>query len=161
MRKDILWARIGILVLVLWISLTTYKLYRRSAVLTVSPLASDPYYKMLPTPDERKQELGRGTWTFLHNVAAKYSAYPTREEQSNALKLVDLITKLFPCPSCREHFAKLVEGFPPKVGSHEEFATWMCEAHNMVNERLGKQAFDCKRLDERWDCGCVPPEAHK
>jgi len=26
----------------------------------------------------------------------------------------------------------------------------MCEMHNEVNERLGKDIFDCSRVDERW-----------
>lgn len=153
MRKEVLWIRLILVLAVLWLSLTTYKTIRRMGGKEKASL--DAYYSKPVTPEERRQELGRSTWTFLHNVAAKYPAYPTRDEQSGALKLIDLLTKLFPCAECRGHFTKLVEGFPPKVGSQEEFSRWMCEAHNIVNKRLGKRIFDCARLDDRWDCGCT------
>jgi Erv1 / Alr family len=147
MRKDTLWIRLLLAVAVLWIVLTTYKIYKR--------MPGDPFYDMPRAKAERRAELGRGTWTFLHIVAAKYPVFPTREEQANVLKLVDLLTKLFPCEDCRGHFAKLVGELPPKVANQDEFSTWLCEAHNIVNKRLGKRAFDCKKLDKRWDCGCA------
>ena len=31
-----------------------------------------------------------------------------------------------------------------------DLAKWMCETHNEVNERLGKPAFDCFKVNERW-----------
>lgn len=31
-----------------------------------------------------------------------------------------------------------------------DLSLWMCQAHNHVNERLGKEPFDCKKVDERW-----------
>jgi len=42
---------------------------------------------------------------------------------------------------------------PPKVGTRQDFAQWMCEMHNSVNERLRKPAFDCSKVDERWRDG--------
>lgn len=159
MRKEGAWTRILLALLVLWVVATSYKFYRRSPlgqrVRVESRLGGDADYYIKPTtPELIRRELGRATWTFLHTVAAKYPAFPTREEQANALKLITLLTKLFPCSECRGHFTRLVEGFPPRVGSHEEFSIWMCEAHNIVNKRLNKPVFDCSRLDERWDCGC-------
>jgi FAD-linked sulfhydryl oxidase len=29
----------------------------------------------------------------------------------------------------------------------------MCEAHNRVNEKLGKEKFDCTKTFERWKDG--------
>ena len=39
---------------------------------------------------------------------------------------------------------------PPDTTSRKNFSRWMCEMHNEVNERLGKDIFDCSRVDERW-----------
>lgn len=42
---------------------------------------------------------------------------------------------------------------PPQVQSRTEFTRWMCEMHNEVNERLGKELFDCSKVDQRWRDG--------
>jgi len=41
----------------------------------------------------------------------------------------------------------------PRVSSRDEFGRWMCEAHNAVNEKLGKEKFNCDRWEERWRTG--------
>jgi mitochondrial FAD-linked sulfhydryl oxidase len=41
-----------------------------------------------------------------------------------------------------------------RVGSRAEFGKWMCDAHNEVNRKLGKELFDCNRWEERWRTGC-------
>ena len=40
-----------------------------------------------------------------------------------------------------------------RTQSREEFGRWMCEAHNDVNRKLGKQEFDCSKWEERWRTG--------
>ena len=161
MRKDHVVRRTVVVVVSIWVILTGYKLTRK--ILSISSLShsmnskgvsTNGYYTMPKTKEERRNELGRSTWTLLHTVAAKYPVKPTREDKTNAIHLIDLLTKIFPCEECRGHFKQLVQGFPPKVSSQEEFSTWMCEAHNIVNRRLNKPVFDCRRLDDRWDCGC-------
>jgi len=42
---------------------------------------------------------------------------------------------------------------PPKVETRQDFEQWMCQLHNSVNERLGKEAFDCSKVEERWRDG--------
>ena len=42
-----------------------------------------------------------------------------------------------------------------QTGSREEVGQWMCDVHNIVNERLGKPHFDCTKLAETWNCGCA------
>ena len=44
-------------------------------------------------------------------------------------------------------------GNEPRVRGRSEFGRWMCEAHNEVNEKLGKKTFDCGRWEERWRTG--------
>jgi len=35
-----------------------------------------------------KEELGRGTWTFLHTLAAQWPQQPTRQQQKDLTSLV-------------------------------------------------------------------------
>jgi FAD-linked sulfhydryl oxidase len=34
-----------------------------------------------------------------------------------------------------------------------ELSQWLCRIHNEINRRLGKQEFDCSKVDERWRDG--------
>ncbi|EIJ89648.1 hypothetical protein NEPAR06_1782 [Nematocida parisii] len=159
MRKERILVKVFLGIVILWCVLTGYKMIRRrysdvNDRRLHSAKDSDSFYSMPKTKEERKAELGRGTWALIHTIAAKYPPDAGREHQGNLIKFIDLLTKLFPCDECRSHFKKLVDTFPPKVSSREEFAGWACQAHNIVNKRLGKQEFNCSRLDDRWDCGC-------
>lgn len=103
---------------------------------------------------EIRNELGRSTWTLLHTLAAVYPGVPSSQHKKDVISFIYLLSKLYPCGDCAQHFQKLLEGMPPKVNNHDEFAAWMCNAHNVVNKRLGKGSFECGRVDERWECGC-------
>jgi hypothetical protein len=39
-----------------------------------------------------------------------------------------------------------------RVETRKELCTWICEQHNLVNQKLGKPVYSCdmKALDERW-----------
>lgn len=104
-------------------------------------------------PDESpptKEELGRRAWTLLHTMASNFPDKPTIEQSEKAEKFIELVGDLYPCSECADHFRELIEKHPPRTESRKEFSQWMCEAHNIVNERLGKPTFDCSVVDERW-----------
>ena len=44
---------------------------------------------------------------------------------------------------------------PPQVSTRDKFLRWTCEVHNRVNEKLGKEQFDCgiENLLKRWRKG--------
>jgi hypothetical protein len=49
---------------------------------------------------------------------------------------------------CRRH--------PPAVRSQQELQQWTCHVHNVVNQSLGKPAFNCDVVGARWsplECG--------
>ena len=110
---------------------------------------------------ESRNELGKGTWTFLHILAATYPLNPTPEVIQDHKLLFQLLPRLYPCPDCRVHMRQMFHELPPKLESRTDFVHWVCEAHNRVNIRLNKPVFDCSKHDERWDCGCniVPGQA--
>jgi FAD-linked sulfhydryl oxidase len=102
-----------------------------------------------------KEDLGRATWTFLHTFAAQYPDEPTRRQERDAKELIMILTRMYPCGECAEHFAEIVRAHPPDCSSGLALQRWMCAVHNQVNASLGKPWFDCAKVDERWsklDC---------
>jgi hypothetical protein len=48
---------------------------------------------------------------------------------------------------------------PVEANGRFEAMHYMCYLHNLVNERLGKEIFDCKIVEDMWGrkgCGCDP-----
>ncbi|XP_041013788.1 FAD-linked sulfhydryl oxidase ERV1 [Juglans microcarpa x Juglans regia] len=97
-----------------------------------------------------KEELGRATWTFLHTLAAQYPDNPTRQQKKDVKELIAILSRMYPCKECADHFKEILRANPVQAGSHSEFSQWLCHAHNVVNRSLGKLAFQCERVDARW-----------
>ncbi|KAJ7181002.1 ERV/ALR sulfhydryl oxidase domain-containing protein [Mycena filopes] len=100
-----------------------------------------------------KDELGRATWTFLHTAAAYYPVVPSPTQRSQMLALIHALPALYPCTPCADDFGAEVARHPPDVSGRAGLSRWFCQRHNEVNEKLGKEAFDCDRTDERWKEG--------
>ena len=113
-----------------------------------------------PTPSRENcpadvEELGRATWTFLHTTAAYYPERPTQQQRVYMLSLLRALPVLYPCSWCAQHLGECMKTRPPDVSGRAGLSRWLCEQHNEVNERLGKERFDCsvEKLDERWKDG--------
>ncbi|EAU38334.1 augmenter of liver regeneration [Aspergillus terreus NIH2624] len=111
-------------------------------------------------PDECPPDvevLGRSTWTLLHSMTAAYPEKATQEQQSEMRAFLRLFSRLYPCGWCAEDFRKWMADpsgrNEPRLGGRADFGTWMCEAHNEVNRKLGKKEFDCRFWEERWRTG--------
>jgi len=103
-----------------------------------------------------REVLGRSTWTLLHTLAAQFPEEPTKQQKKDAKTLLDVLTRIYPCGECAQHFQKLIKDHPPVVDSGPDFAQWMCRVHNVVNRRLHKPEFNCERVNARWgrlECG--------
>ncbi|KAK7056272.1 Flavin-linked sulfhydryl oxidase of the mitochondrial IMS [Paramarasmius palmivorus] len=101
------------------------------------------------------EQLGRATWTFLHSTAAYYPTKPTPTQRANMLSLIRALPLLYPCHVCADDFGEDLKKNPPDVSGREGLSRWLCERHNTVNRKLGKEEFDCglTKLDERWKDG--------
>ncbi|KZP30630.1 FAD-dependent thiol oxidase [Athelia psychrophila] len=99
------------------------------------------------------EQLGRATWTFLHTTAAYYPDRPSQAQQSSMLGLINALPALYPCSDCASHLGGNMKEHPPDVSGRSAFSRWLCERHNDVNVRLGKDRFDCGKTDERWKDG--------
>ncbi|KAL2327577.1 hypothetical protein Fmac_021004 [Flemingia macrophylla] len=110
----------------------------------------DTSVKGKSTAPVSKEELGRATWTFLHTLAAQYPDNPTRQQKKDVKELVQILTRMYPCSECADHFKVVCRANPVQTGSHAEFSGWLCHVHNIVNRSLEKPVFPCERVDARW-----------
>ncbi|XP_071930949.1 FAD-linked sulfhydryl oxidase ERV1 isoform X3 [Coffea arabica] len=102
-----------------------------------------------------KEELGRATWTLLHTLAAQYPEKPTRQQKKDVKELMAILSRMYPCKECADHFKEVLRVNPVQAGNQHEFSQWLCHVHNVVNRSLGKLVFPCERVDARWgklDC---------
>ncbi|KAM1382457.1 hypothetical protein FF2_034536 [Malus domestica] len=97
-----------------------------------------------------KEELGRSTWTFLHTLAAQYPDKPTRQQKKDVKELMSILSRMYPCKECADHFQEILRSNPVQAGSHAEFSQWLCHVHNTVNRSINKPIFPCERVDARW-----------
>ena len=102
-------------------------------------------------PDAR--ELGRATWTFLHTTAAYLPERLSPNQKRHASTLLEAVAALYPCRNCAEHMSSYLETNPLDTSSRESISKWLCNFHNEVNEILGKEKFNCDRVQERWRNG--------
>uniref|UniRef100_A0A1B6IW06 Sulfhydryl oxidase n=1 Tax=Homalodisca liturata TaxID=320908 RepID=A0A1B6IW06_9HEMI len=100
-----------------------------------------------------KNELGRSTWGLLHTIAAYYPDNPSQETRDDVRIFFEKFAKLYPCRSCADHFREQITSFPPRVSNQQTLSRWLCDMHNLVNQRTGKPIFDCSRVNERWRDG--------
>ena len=101
------------------------------------------------------EALGRSTWTLLHALTATYPRTPSPTVQAQTRSFLSLFSNMYPCTHCAEDFQDWMQrpGNAPRLQSRDDFGMWMCEAHNAVNEKLGKDIFDCKSWEDRWRTG--------
>ncbi|PGH31189.1 hypothetical protein GX50_06021 [[Emmonsia] crescens] len=103
------------------------------------------------------ETLGRSTWTLLHSMTATYPTTATHQQQTDMRSFLTLFGKLYPCWVCADDFRAWMNepsgANKPRLKTRAEFGNWMCEAHNEVNRKLGKEVFDCGKWEERWRTG--------
>ena len=100
-----------------------------------------------------REQLGRNTWNYLHSMAAYWRETPSVKQQSEMRGFIRTFSKTYPCEDCAYALRVWMKGNPPQVSSQSTLSKWFCEAHNEVNERLGKRLFDCSLVDKRWKDG--------
>lgn len=105
-----------------------------------------------------KAQLGNSAWRLFHTILARYPDQPSKQEQSTLNQYIQLFAQVYPCGDCARHFQQLLKKYPPQTKSRKTAALWGCHVHNKVNERLGKDEYDCTTILEDYDCGCGDDE---
>lgn len=105
-----------------------------------------------------KAALGNSAWHLMHTVLARYPDEPTKQQKNTLKQYLYLFAQVYPCGDCARHFQKLLQKYPPQVGSRKTAAIWGCHIHNKVNEKLKKPEYDCTTILEDYDCGCGADE---
>mmetsp|Transcript_13412 Transcript_13412/g.22838 ORF Transcript_13412/g.22838 Transcript_13412/m.22838 type:complete len:173 (-) Transcript_13412:1009-1527(-) len=97
-------------------------------------------------------ELGRASWTLLHSMAAWFPDHPKPEDEQLVTHFMSALARFYPCTWCAADFQENLQTKPVRTETREDLCLWLCEQHNLVNEKLGKPLFKCdiKLLDERW-----------
>ena len=106
------------------------------------------------TDPDAKKELGRASWKYFHTLLARFPENPTEEERKKLKDFVQLYAELYPCGECSYHFQRIIEKYPVQTSSRTNAAMWGCHIHNIVNEYLKKDIYDCSTILEDYDCGC-------
>lgn len=82
------------------------------------------------------EQIGPGAWYMIHMLAANSK---TRQQIDGFVEMIDLISRHFFCPRCREHFHHNYRMFPPpRSNTDDELFIWTVEMHNRVNTVNGK-----------------------
>lgn len=79
-------------------------------------------------------------WNTIHLVALGFSATPTYSEKRAVKEFFESLTRLIPCPICREHYTAHLKANPITVSidSREDLFRWTVALHNTVNKMLHK-----------------------
>jgi len=106
-------------------------------------------YKACPPT---RDEIGVSTWSLLHSMAAWYPSQPSSEDKQSMSNFMTALARFYPCTWCATDFQKNIQLSPPRTETRDDLCLWLCEQHNSVNDKLGKELFDCTmgNLDERW-----------
>jgi hypothetical protein len=120
-------------------------------VYTGARLSQQGQTRLQPSPppslEERgppsKAELGTAGWTLLHTMAANYAEAPTAQQRRRIEVFLHALGDLYPCPVCAAHFRQHTVEHPIASASRGSLSLWLCEAHNEVNVRNGKEPFYC------------------
>ncbi|XP_020523937.1 FAD-linked sulfhydryl oxidase ERV1 isoform X2 [Amborella trichopoda] len=126
-----------------------------SATVADDPINLPPLLVKQSAKPSTKEEVGRATWTLLHTIAAQLPERPTKQQKRDVKELMAILSRIYPCKECADHFKEVLKANPVQAASQAEFSQWLCHVHNVVNRSLGKPAFLCNRVDARWgklDC---------
>lgn len=98
------------------------------------------------TPGITIDKWGPSGWNILHVMAHTWPRVPTASERENMKQFLKLFAKQLPCPSCKRHFLDYLEknGTDAVYASRETLVTFLNDAHNDVNRRLGKRQYSLK-----------------
>lgn len=99
------------------------------------------------TYPQDKETAGKSWWTVIHNLAAEYPKEPTQTDKIKAKRAFSYLIDNFVCMECVSHAKDYIKkNGEPDYSSKYTLSSYFCNMHNNVNERLGKQKYDCSSI---------------
>lgn len=107
-------------------------------------------------------EWGPYLWSILHAIAERVGssqfAQYEGDERRALTKMIKLLEKVIPCPSCREHYEVYLREHPvdrplkelPFSELKDYIKKWYWELHNWVNESLSRPMYDYSLLTAQY-----------
>ncbi|KAJ9163278.1 hypothetical protein P3X46_022962 [Hevea brasiliensis] len=77
-----------------------------------------------------------GLWVLLHSLSVRIE---DAESQFAFTAICDFIHNFFICQECRQHFYHMCSSVNSPFNTSRDFALWLWNAHNLVNERLMRE----------------------
>lgn len=79
-------------------------------------------------------------WNTIHLVALGYSSQPTYVDKRAAKEFYESLTRLIPCPICRDHYTAYLKEMPisASLDNRTDIFRWTIKLHNKVNKMLNK-----------------------
>lgn len=89
---------------------------------------------------------GPNAWRTLHAMSLSYPNAPTETDKLNMKTLLFQFARFLPCKLCGKHFyevlqRRIVPDSSTALNSRNNFVNFVIDAHNEVNERLGKTVY--------------------
>ena len=95
---------------------------------------------------------GNIIWSYLHTISVRYR--PTEGGKEEMKTILKSISNFLICSICGNHWEKIIEesDLDDVVKDRKNLMLWLCEKHNEINQKLGKEIFDCKieKIFEKW-----------
>jgi hypothetical protein len=108
----------------------------------------------------QREDAGRAAWTIMHHRSSLYSDSPSEKDKK---MMKDFLYENFRsiallCKDCKKHIRDYLKSRPlePALKNKKALSKYLCEFHNAVNERQGKDIVNCHLIlgkkEECTDC---------
>lgn len=95
---------------------------------------------------------GPPQWIALHQMLRGYPDKPSPVAQTALKAYVIAMAGVIPCSVCSQHWSELAPTV--KTGSRYEALKWSIDAHNTVNQRLGKPVYSYAQVIDMLNRQC-------
>ena len=104
-------------------------------------------------PSSSPEIFGPPLWYSLHTMASNYPELPSAERSGACEAFLSSLPAMLPCRLCEQHLRTGVAdagAVAAACRSRDALATFLCELHNGVNVRSGKEASSCDDAVKRY-----------
>ncbi|KAJ8747763.1 hypothetical protein K2173_013071 [Erythroxylum novogranatense] len=98
-----------------------------------------------------------GLWVLFHSLSVQIE---DGESQFIFTSICEFIHNFFICEECRQHFYRMCSSVSHPLNSSREFALWLWNTHNKVNERLMKEESSLGTGDPKFPKIIWPPNSY-